>query len=89
MTAAKREISMPRPTSTTRDPIDDFIGQSVRARRLAAGVSQEALADAIGVTFQQVQKYERGENRIAASRLIRIARRLDCKITDFIPEEDR
>ena len=80
---------MPRPTPTTLDPLDAIIGQAVRARRLALGVSQPGLADAIGVTFQQVQKYESGENRMAVSRLIRVARALDCKITDFIPEEDR
>lgn len=73
----------------TLDPIDAFIGQAVRARRIEIGVSQNALAKALGLSFQQVQKYELGENRIATSRLIHIARTLSCKITDFIPEEDR
>ncbi len=78
-------------TTKTRefDPIDRLIAAKVASARKARGVSQQALADKIGVSFQQVQKYESGENRIATSRLIRVARALNCKITDFIPEEDR
>lgn len=79
------------PTTKTReaDPIDGVVAAKVASARKARGVSQQALADKIGVSFQQVQKYESGENRIATSRLIRVARALNCKITDFIPEEDR
>lgn len=51
------------------NPIDVFVGSRVRLRRLMVGMSQEALADRLGVTFQQVQKYEKGTNRISASRL--------------------
>ncbi len=80
---------MPRPTPMTQDPIDVVIGEAVRARRIEIGVSQNALAKALGLSFQQIQKYELGENRIATSRLIHIARVLQCKITDFIPEDDR
>jgi transcriptional regulator with XRE-family HTH domain len=58
------------------DPIDLHVGARIRARRKMLGVSQEALAHAIGVTFQQVQKYERGANRTSASMLVRIARAL-------------
>lgn len=72
-----------------KDPIDAIIAENVARRRRRAVMSQEKLGEAIGVTFQQVQKYERGENRIAASRLIRIARALNCTITDLVPEEDR
>ncbi|OQW60097.1 MAG: hypothetical protein A4S17_10955 [Proteobacteria bacterium HN_bin10] len=53
--------------------IDRKVGQRVRARRLEIGMSQEQLADLLGVTFQQVQKYEKGVNRIAVSRLFDIA----------------
>lgn len=77
------------PKITPKDPLDAIIAGSVARRRRMLEISQEKLGEHIGVTFQQVQKYERGENRIAASRLIRIARALDCKITDFLPEEDR
>ena len=57
---------MPQPQ---RNPTDGHVGNRVRTRRVALGLSQSALGDAIGVTFQQIQKYERGNNRISASRL--------------------
>ena len=53
--------------------IDRKIGQRVRSRRLEIGMSQERLAELLGITFQQVQKYEKGVNRIAASRLFDIS----------------
>jgi transcriptional regulator with XRE-family HTH domain len=62
------------------NPVDVTVGRNVRLHRLAAGLSQEALGDRIGVTFQQIQKYERGTNRIGASRLARIAEALDIPI---------
>lgn len=55
------------------DPIDQYVGSRVRLRRLLLGLSQEKLGDALGLTFQQVQKYEKGTNRIGASRLQQIA----------------
>jgi transcriptional regulator with XRE-family HTH domain len=75
------ETSGPR----TATAVDREIGSRVRARRLELGMSQEALADALGVTFQQVQKYEKGINRVAASTLISIARVLDVQVTALIP----
>ena len=71
-----------------RDPLDDAIAARVTSQRRARGISQQALAQKIGVSFQQVQKYESGENRIATSRLIRLAHALECKITDLIPDQD-
>ena len=62
---------------------DHAIGEQVRARRLVVGLTQEKLGDALGVTFQQVQKYEKGANRISASRLRQIATALDVPITRF------
>lgn len=70
----------------SRDPVDVHVGKMIRARRKLAEVSQEALAKAIGVTFQQVQKYESGGNRVSASRLVRIAQVLDAPIAEFFPE---
>jgi DNA-binding Xre family transcriptional regulator len=67
--------------------IDRKIGALMRARRLELGVAQQKLAADLGITFQQVQKYEKGVNRVAASTLIRVARALDCKITDLVPED--
>jgi transcriptional regulator with XRE-family HTH domain len=62
---------------------DVAIGQRIRERRRAVGLSQAALAASIGVTFQQVQKYERGMNRVSFSRLVEIARTLDCGLSDL------
>jgi transcriptional regulator with XRE-family HTH domain len=63
--------------------IDRKIGQRVRSRRLEIGMSQERLAELLGVTFQQVQKYEKGVNRIAASRLHDIAAALEMPAARF------
>lgn len=63
--------------------IDRKIGQRVRTRRLEIGMSQEKLAELLGVTFQQVQKYEKGVNRIAASRLHDISSALDMPVARF------
>jgi transcriptional regulator with XRE-family HTH domain len=63
--------------------IDTLIGERVRSRRIQAGMSQTTLAEALGVTFQQVQKYEKGTNRIGAGRLHIIAGVLECNVTDF------
>ena len=73
----------PRP-----NPIDVHVGARVAAHRKLAGLSQEALGDAIGVTFQQVQKYERGTNRIGASRLFAVAQTLDVPVSVFFAELD-
>jgi transcriptional regulator with XRE-family HTH domain len=67
----------------TPNPVDLHVGGRVRMRRKMLGVSQERLADALGLTFQQVQKYERGANRISASKLYEIARFLSAPISYF------
>ncbi len=72
------------------NPIDVHVGNRVRLRRTLKGLSQEKLGEAIGLTFQQVQKYERGANRIGASRLYDLARVLDVPVSFFfddIPDE--
>lgn len=65
------------------DAIDAFIGQRIRSARITAGMSQTALADLIGVTFQQVQKYEKGVNRVGGGRMVRIAEVLGRPIAWF------
>ncbi|WP_332681019.1 helix-turn-helix domain-containing protein [Bosea sp. (in: a-proteobacteria)] len=65
------------------NPIDRHVGSRVRMRRMLAGVSQEKLGDALGLTFQQVQKYEKGANRISASRLQQIAKMLEVPVSFF------
>ena len=67
----------------TPDPIDVHVGQRVRARRKMLGLSQTQLGKELGVTFQQVQKYERGTNRIGSSRLFRMAASLDVPVSYF------
>lgn len=64
-------------------PVDAHVGGLVRERRKAIGMSQEKLGHAIGLTFQQVQKYEKGTNRIGSSRLMQIANALDVEPTHF------
>ena len=59
------------------NPIDVHVGSRIRLRRTLLGMSQERLAEAIGLTFQQVQKYERGANRVGSSRLFDLSRVLD------------
>ena len=70
------------------NPVDVHVGGRVRLRRTLLGMSQEKLGEAIGLTFQQVQKYERGANRIGASRLWDLSRVLDCPISFFFEEMD-
>ena len=68
------------------NPIDVHVGARVRLRRTLLGMSQEKLGKAIGLTFQQVQKYERGTNRIGASRLHDLARVLDVPVAFFFED---
>ena len=70
------------------NPIDVHVGSRVRLRRNMLGLSQEKLGEAIGLTFQQVQKYERGANRIGASRLLELSRVLDVPVSFFYDETD-
>lgn len=65
------------------DPVDIFVGNNIRLQRLAAGLSQEKLADELGLSFQQIQKYEKGQNRVGASRMLQIAKALRVPITTF------
>ncbi|AHA27436.1 helix-turn-helix domain-containing protein [Candidatus Liberibacter americanus] len=65
------------------NPIDINVGKRIRFRRTILGMSQEKLGDSLGITFQQVQKYEKGTNRVGASRLQSIAKALDIPISFF------
>ncbi len=70
------------------NPIDVHVGTRVRLRRNMLGLSQEKLGEAIGLTFQQVQKYERGANRIGASRLLELSDVLGVPVSFFYDETD-
>ena len=71
-------------SNKTPDPMDVALGAAVRIRRRTIGMSQEALAEQCGVSFQQIQKYENGANRISFSRLVQIARALRCRVVDLM-----
>src|SRR6202162_3049271 len=77
-----------RQKSDKPNPIDVQVGSRVRRRRNRLGLSQEKLGMAIGLTFQQVQKYERGANRIGASRLHELSRVLDVPVAFFFDDMD-
>lgn len=70
------------------DPIDVEVGIRIRTRRKLLGVSQTQLAQSLGLTFQQVQKYERGANRVSASTLVRIARTLETTVASLVGEHE-
>jgi transcriptional regulator with XRE-family HTH domain len=69
-------------------PVDSHVGRRIRQRRMLMGMSQEKLGEAIGLTFQQVQKYERAANRISASKLYDISRALDVPVSFFFEDVD-
>ena len=74
---------MTTPPESRPSPVDVHVGARIRLRRTLLGMSQERLGDALGLTFQQVQKYERGINRVGASRLFDLSRILDVPISFF------
>jgi transcriptional regulator with XRE-family HTH domain len=77
---------MPVARKTQSHPVDRHVGSRVRLRRTLLGMSQEKLGEAIGLTFQQVQKYERGANRISASRLYDLSVVLDVPVSFFFDD---
>lgn len=73
----------------TPHPLDVALGSRIRLRRRELGLSQDQLARAVGITFQQVQKYEHGTNRVSFSRLVEIAIALRCAATELIGDLDQ
>ena len=93
VSAARGDIDMPSDKSSGHSEkeskpsrIDVHVGLRIRLRRTLLGMSQERLGEALGLTFQQVQKYERGANRVGASRLFDLARVLDVPISYFFED---
>jgi transcriptional regulator with XRE-family HTH domain len=78
---------MPLDDAAGPDPVDIAIGARMRLRRKTLGMSQGALADRIGVSFQQVQKYERGANRVSGSTLVAVAAALDISVGWLVGED--
>lgn len=87
-TSSKR-IYRARTESGEPDPVDTHVGARLRLRRTLMGLSQTELARSVGLTFQQVQKYESGANRISASRLYHIAEALDVPVSFFFDDIPR
>lgn len=77
----QREFSSDNP-----NPIDIHVGTRIRLRRILLGLSQQKLGEALGLTFQQVQKYERGKNRVGSSRMFELARVLQVPVAYFFEE---
>jgi transcriptional regulator with XRE-family HTH domain len=85
-----KPIQPPSPRST--GPIDKYFGDKLRARRMMIGMSQDDLAKSLGLSFQQIQKYEKGANRISAAMMVRLAEILEVDIGyfyDAIPKTKR
>ena len=74
-------------TKGRADETDAFVGQRLRELRTAAGMSQEDIADAVGVTFQQIQKYEKGSNRVSAGMVYKLAGLLGVPVATFFPDQ--
>ncbi|WP_336107813.1 helix-turn-helix domain-containing protein [Thalassospira sp. CH_XMU1420-2] len=90
---AKAVLAKPRRrrTSVAKDgpnEVDVIVGERIRQHRVLRGVSQTGLGESVGVTFQQMQKYEKGVNRVSASRLYQIAKILEIDIASLFPSEE-
>ena len=84
-----RRLGRTMNTKAVPEPIDILVGNNIRIHRLARKMSQTKLADAIGATFQQVQKYEKGTNRVGPSRLTKISNFLKVPLPDFFDGAQR
>src|ERR1700722_2976834 len=80
---SKAGARMPKTSNKSASKFDKLIGEKIRARRLKMGLTQEELGDKLGVTFQQILKYEKGVNRIGSGRLYEIAELLNAPIASF------
>jgi len=79
-------LSTKKKTKGSPNDIDIHVGQRLRVRRSLLGLSQEKLAESIGITFQQIQKYEKGVNRISASRLYQFSKTLQVPVSYFFED---
>jgi transcriptional regulator with XRE-family HTH domain len=82
------ETANPAVSRQAPDTLDIAIGAAIRLRRRHAGISQEMLAEKCGVSFQQVQKYENGVNRVSFSRLVQIAHALGLRVSELVGDID-
>ena len=77
---------VPKQSAKRPNPTDVYVGSRVRMRRKMLGLSQEKLGDKLGITFQQIQKYEKGTNRVGASRLQAMANAMEVPVSYFFPD---
>lgn len=84
--ASERRKKAERLPSGVANPVDVHVGARIRLRRTLLGMSQEKLGDSVGLTFQQIQKYERGANRVGASRLYEFAGILEVPVSFFFDD---
>jgi len=77
---------VPKQSAKSPNPTDVYVGSRVRMRRKMLGLSQEKLGDKLGITFQQIQKYEKGTNRVGASRLQAMANAMEVPVSYFFPD---
>lgn len=71
------------------DPVDNYVGRRIRERRKIVGLTQQKLAGYLGLSFQQVQKYERGTNRVGASKLMQLSKALEVPVSYFFEELEK
>ncbi|MGF1477627.1 MAG: helix-turn-helix domain-containing protein [Geminicoccaceae bacterium] len=83
MTMIARPVNQPGPGRSRAQDVDRYVGARMRERRIMLGLTQQQMAELIGVTYQQAHKYEKGINRIAAGRLYNIARALGVDVSYF------
>jgi transcriptional regulator with XRE-family HTH domain len=74
---------MPKTSNKSASKVDKLVGRNIRVHRLVKGLTQEVLGEKLGVTFQQIQKYEKGTNRVGSGRLYQIAAILEMPVTAF------
>ncbi|MGN1063357.1 MAG: helix-turn-helix domain-containing protein, partial [Alphaproteobacteria bacterium] len=84
----KEPVTNHRKADTAKSAIDTYVGSRIKLRRSILGISQEKLAEEVGITFQQVQKYERGLNRVSAGRLWKLAKVLGVPVSFFYEDMD-
>ena len=87
-TGMRKKQMRPRIVDSAVSAIDSYVGSRIRLRRAIVGYSQERLAEEMGITFQQVQKYERGLNRVSAGRLWKLAKILGVSVNFFFEDMD-
>ena len=78
---------MPKTSNKSANRVDKLVGRNIRVHRLVRGPTQEGLGEKLGVTFQQIQKYEKGTNRVGSGRLYQIAALLEVPVTAFFEGE--